>query len=358
MLAELGTVSLEYLTLARHTKEARYESVVKKIYDSVEKASTWDGMLPTMMRMDTGQPSHGTYTMSGSGDSYYEYLLKNWILTGKKDERYRRLYNAAMEGITKHLLLRSPGSGLLYTGEGEKNAVGDSMGHLACFTGGMIALGVLHKVNPATSERDLKNAKALAWGCARSVIRRYTCYRMYKSTATGISGESMSMNGAKPEPRYNQAYYILRPEALETMYYLNQITGDPIYREWGWEMWSAVEKFCRVRYGYSSMDNVNRIGSFTNGQESFFFAETLKYSYLLLKDDKVVDLTKSVFNTEGHPLSVFCCVCFARVSFDWGFETHSSCDSPITFPFHFSNPPLSIITQLKTTTHNKHPKST
>ena len=162
MLAELGTVSLEYLTLARHTKEARYESVVKKIYDSVEKASTWDGMLPTMMRMDTGQPSHGTYTMSGSGDSYYEYLLKNWILTGKKDERYRRLYNAAMEGITKHLLLRSPGSGLLYTGEGEKNAVGDSMGHLACFTGGMIALGVLHKVNPATSERDLKNAKALA----------------------------------------------------------------------------------------------------------------------------------------------------------------------------------------------------
>ena len=39
--------------------------------------------------------------------------------------------------------------------------------------------------------------------------------------------------------------------------------------------------------------------------ESFFFAETAKYLYLLFKDDKVVDLTKQVFNTEAHPLSVF-----------------------------------------------------
>ena len=96
MLAELGTVSLEYLTLARHTKEARYESVVKKIYDSVEKASTWDGMLPTMMRMDTGQPSHGTYTMSGSGDSYYEYLLKGYMLLNDRQlyDMFMNLYYA------------------------------------------------------------------------------------------------------------------------------------------------------------------------------------------------------------------------------------------------------------------------
>ena len=80
-------------------------------------------------------------------------------------------------------------------------------------------------------------------------------------------------------------------------------------REWGWEMWSAIEKSCRTTYGYSSLDNADRPGSFTDGEESFFFAETVKYAYLLLKDDKVVDLTKSVFNTEGHPLSVFCCVC-------------------------------------------------
>ena len=98
--------------------------------------------------------------MGAMGDSYYEYLLKTWLLTGKKDRRYKRMYNEAVEGITKHLLKRSP-SGLLYTGEGMQGGISDSMGHLACFTGGMLALGVLHGVNPATAERDLANAKAL-----------------------------------------------------------------------------------------------------------------------------------------------------------------------------------------------------
>ena len=84
-------------------------------------------------------------------------------------------------------------------------------------------------------------------------------------------------------------------------------------REWGWEMWSAIERSCRTTYGYSSLDNADRPGSFTDGEESFFFAETVKYAYLLLKDDKLVDLTKKVFNTEAHPLDVFSCVCFNPV---------------------------------------------
>lgn len=161
ILAELGTVSVEYLTLARETHNEAYSNIVKHIYDTVEKAPTWDGMLPTMLDVRTGMPSHGTYTMGGSADSYYEYLLKNWLLTGKKDERYRRLYNEAVEGITKHLLKRSR-SGLLYLGESNKVSTSDTMASLACFAGGMLALGVLHGVNPATADRDLANAKALA----------------------------------------------------------------------------------------------------------------------------------------------------------------------------------------------------
>ena len=133
------------------------------------------------------------------------------------------MYNEAVEGITKHLLHRSPG-GLLYTGELEGGSTQANMGHLACFAGGMLALGVFHDINPATRERDLANAKSLA----------YTCYRMYISTPSGVSGESMSMNAEHPQVNAFAPYYILRPEALETMYYLNQITGDPIYREWGW----------------------------------------------------------------------------------------------------------------------------
>lgn len=89
------------------------------------------------------------------------------------------------------------------------------------------------------------------------------------------------------------------------MYYLNQITGDPIYREWGWEMWKGIDTYCRTNYGYTHLRNVNDKSSQEDRAESFFFAETLKYLYLLFKDEKIVDLTKQVFNTEAHPLKVF-----------------------------------------------------
>ena len=59
---------------------------------------------------------------------------------------------------------------------------------------------------------------------------RYSCYRMYVSTVTGVGGEDMIMTGSKPQVNPSAPYYILRPEAVETLYYLNQITGDPIYR--------------------------------------------------------------------------------------------------------------------------------
>ena len=59
---------------------------------------------------------------------------------------------------------------------------------------------------------------------------RYTCYQMYKATATGISGENMLMTQEKPVVAGSSSNYILRPEAMESIYYLYQITGDPVFR--------------------------------------------------------------------------------------------------------------------------------
>ena len=128
---------------------------------------------------------------------------------------------------------------------------------------------------------------------------------MYKESPTGISGESMMFNSNSLTVNSRATSYILRPEALETLYYLNQVTGDPIFREWGWEMWQAIEKNCRTKYGYGHLRDVRDDKSIDDRAESFFFAETAKYAYLLFKDEKIVDLTKKVFNTEAHPLSVF-----------------------------------------------------
>jgi mannosyl-oligosaccharide alpha-1,2-mannosidase len=89
-------------------------------------------------------------------------------------------------------------------------------------------------------------------------------------------------------------YYILRPEAVEAFYYLSKLTGDPIYREWGWEVFQSIEKYCKTKYGYASIKDVNKPGSVEDRMESFFIAETLKYLYLLFDPDSEIDILSKV----------------------------------------------------------------
>ena len=87
-----------------------------------------------------------------------------------------------------------------------------------------------------------------------------------------------------------------------------RITGDKKYREWGWKIFQAFQKYTKIPgLGYSSIHNVKNAGrpGFRDKLESFFLAETLKYLYLLFSDDKdLLPLDKWVFNTEAHPLPV------------------------------------------------------
>lgn len=79
------------------------------------------------------------------------------------------------------------------------------------------------------------------------------------------------------------------------------------YREWGWQIFEAFEKYTKVDSGgYTSLDDVTRIPpSKRDKMETFFLGETLKYLYLLFGEDNVLPLDKYVFNTEAHPLPIF-----------------------------------------------------
>ena len=86
-----------------------------------------------------------------------------------------------------------------------------------------------------------------------------------------------------------------------------RLTKDERYREWGWKIFQAFEKYTKVqRGGYASLRSVYTPGSFRDRMESFFLAETLKYLFLLFgDDDSVLSLREWVFNTEAHPLPVW-----------------------------------------------------
>ena len=136
--------------------------------------------------------------------------------------------------------------------------------------------------------------------CTTLLITLFQKYR-YATTPTGLSPETVRnfntetfFNAGRGEGAGGfQGSYILRPEVIESFYILNKLTGDPVYREWGWEIFQSIEKYCKTKYGYGAHPNVRHKEMNPNDEmESFFLAETLKYLYLLFDPDSEVDLDK------------------------------------------------------------------
>ncbi|KAJ5679690.1 hypothetical protein N7462_007934 [Penicillium macrosclerotiorum] len=97
--------------------------------------------------------------------------------------------------------------------------------------------------------------------------------------------------------------YLLRPEAIESVFIMFRVTGDDAWRKKGWTMFQAIAKHTRTNLAHAAIKDVTSPKpSQKDSMESFWTAETLKYFYLLFSDPSVVDLDKYVLNTEAHPL--------------------------------------------------------
>jgi endoplasmic reticulum Man9GlcNAc2 1,2-alpha-mannosidase len=160
-----------------------------------------------------------------------------------------------------------------------------------------------------------------------------TCYQMYAKQATGLSPEIAYFN---VEPQINQetisvrvrrrrsiafshrllmfsllqdndAHNLLRPELVESLYYMYCLTGDEIYQDWGWTIFQSFEKYTRQVDGYSSINDVRNKDNVRprDKMESFFLAETLKYFYLLFAEKNLFPFDQWIFNTEAHPLPIY-----------------------------------------------------
>lgn len=199
-----------------------------------------------------------------------------------------------MDGMFKHMYLQSKPSDLHYIAEYRRSSgVDHKFDHLACFSGGMLALGYYLGV---TSDRKHLDAGA-------EITK--TCNEMYARQPTGISSETVVFN-QHSDFTTGAPNYLLRPETVESIFYLYRITKDNKYREWGWKIFQAIERYCKVEGGYSGLYNVQNTGpgNHDNLQQSFFLAETLKYLYLLFSPSNVVALDRWVFNTEAHPVTI------------------------------------------------------
>jgi Glycosyl hydrolase family 47 len=304
ILAEFGTIQLELRYLAQATGRPDFSAKADHVFAIMHKLAPSNGLYPIKFH----SPSEGSeprtlddkFSFGAMGDSFYEYMLKLWIQGGKTEPMYRAMYDKAIDGMHNELLQKSTPSALTYIADQTNGQLEFKMDHLACFMGGLLALGAYTDptgLDSARAQRDLQTAKALS----------YTCYQMYARMTTGIAAEFVRFElGRDLEAAWDAPHYLLRPEAVESFFILNYLTGDPIYREWGWEVFLAIEKHCKTKFAYGALPDVmDESSTPRDSMESFFLAETLKYLYLLQDPDTEVNiLEKHVFNTEAHPMKI------------------------------------------------------
>ncbi|KAK2463622.1 hypothetical protein APHAL10511_004373 [Amanita phalloides] len=100
--------------------------------------------------------------------------------------------------------------------------------------------------------------------------------------------------------------YLLRPETVESLYILWRVTGDSKWRARGWEIFKAIRKETITSSGFATLRTVEKSPApREDSMPSYFLAETLKYLYLMFKEEDLVPFDKYVFNTEAHPFPVF-----------------------------------------------------
>ncbi|XP_066838747.1 mannosyl-oligosaccharide 1,2-alpha-mannosidase IC [Anser cygnoides] len=295
ILAEFGTLHLEFLHLTELSGNPVFAEKVMNIRKVLNRVEKPQGLYPNFLSPVTGNWVQHHVSIGGLGDSFYEYLIKSWLMSDKKDSEAKKMYDDALEAIEKHLVRRSAG-GLTYIAEWRGGILDHKMGHLACFSGGMIALGAEH----ASEER-----KQHYMDLAAEITN--TCHESYARSDTKLGPEAFRFDTGTEAmaTRLSERYYILRPEVVESYMYMWRLTHDLKYRQWGWEVVKALEKHCRVEAGFSGIRDVyTTVPTHDNMQQSFFLAETLKYLYLLFCEDDVLSLDDWVFNTEAHPLPV------------------------------------------------------
>eukprot|EP01130_Rhizamoeba_saxonica_P005708 TRINITY_DN2267_c0_g1_i1.p1 TRINITY_DN2267_c0_g1~~TRINITY_DN2267_c0_g1_i1.p1 ORF type:complete len:601 (+),score=157.02 TRINITY_DN2267_c0_g1_i1:39-1841(+) len=292
ILSEVGTLQLEFSTLSHHTNDPKYAEKALGVFDTLKRMQPSDGLYPVFMKTDKEQFTKTFVSVGALGDSFYEYILKMWLLTG--DEKYKNWYYEEAEYLINGLGRELDGD-KYYFAEKEQGTLKHKFDHLACFIGGMYALGAQY--NPSVKEQHMKVAEGVG----------NFCYEMYKINPTGLPCEFLRVNGGKLSTPVGQGEiaYLMRPEAIEAWFVLWRTTKDPIWREYGWKAFEAMEKVSRSTYGYSGLRDARKAQPDKDDvQQSYYLAESMKYLYLLFAPDDVIPLDEFVFNTEAHPLRV------------------------------------------------------
>ncbi|THC92870.1 hypothetical protein EYZ11_007651 [Aspergillus tanneri] len=336
ILAELGSLNLEFTRLSQLTGDPKYFDAVQRITDLLEDSqrhTKLPGLWPITFNAEEMVFSDNRFSVGAMADSTYEYLPKEHMLLGAQTNQFRDMYNTAMETIKERLLFRAmtkDGRDILFPGNiyttfsRSREKIDPQVEHLKCYLGGTVGIGAKVFDRP----EDLSIARKLTDGCIWAydimptgimpeIMYVSACKKMddckwdqkkwYQDLryhlAKGSSEESHSLakslikdHGLQPGIYgIPNAGYHLRPEAIESVFIMYRITGDKSLQDAAWRMFKNIEHMTRAEYGHAAIDDVrDRKTKQMDYMESFWLAETLKYFYLIFSEPDMVSLDEYV----------------------------------------------------------------
>lgn len=221
-MAEAATLQLEMKYLSYLTHNETYWRKAEKVMQVLDDNMAEDGLLPIYVHPHTGRFTSREIRLGSRGDSYYgevdrssaelslrcvanrhtEYLIKQYLQISGQEPIYLDMWEEALAGIEKQLIMPSKNSGLKIVAE-LPNGIGGNlspkMDHLVCFLPASIALGATggYTVAEARKMPGWTAEKERQIELARDL--RKTCWGMYTVTATGLAPEIAWFNAGEED---------------------------------------------------------------------------------------------------------------------------------------------------------------
>ncbi|KAH7344593.1 alpha-mannosidase [Rhizoctonia solani] len=274
--AGAGSLLLEWTTLSRLSGDPEFERVARKAFFAIWNRRSDLGLLPNTINLASGQWLQPEIAGIGAGiDSFYEYALKMYVMTGEFE--YYDVWKEGYSAIMKYS--RGP-EGFWYrnVGAGTGNLATVYIDSLSAFWPGLQVLA-----------GDIQSA-------IKSHLVYWNLWRRY-------SGIPETFNIATRQGV--TLGYPLRPEFIESTYFLYRATQDPFYLDVGERVLLDLIRRAKVDCGLSTLTNVQS-GEHEDRMESFALSETLKYLFLMFDEDNKInsDDQNVVFTTEGHLITL------------------------------------------------------
>lgn len=271
-----GTILLEFAALSRLSGEPIFEVKAHAAMDALWKMrNRGSDLMGTVLNVHSGDWIRRDSGVGAGIDSYYEYCLKSYILLG--DERYLarfvRHYNAVMKYISQGPMLLD-----------------------------------VHMHKPHSKSRNFMDALLAFWpglqvlsGDLKPAVQTHEMLYQVMQMHTFIP-EAFTFDF-----QIHWGQHHLRPEFIESTYFLYKATGDHYYLQVGKKVLKALQTHAKVPCGYAAVNDV-RTGKHEDRMDSYVLSETFKYLYLLFADpsELILDLDDFIFTTEAHllPLSL------------------------------------------------------